>query len=203
MSLWYCCCFLRIAKHSGEHALLRSTAAKVFPQTTQFELLPPPYFAKLNFSEVVYIWILFRTSLPPYRIDYCCIGGMTGVYFLVYSPMVRITSLPTDMNGLWIDRWYMRQDWIRPALATAAITSLFYLENCKKIKDFTSAIDPRLERLSWTTSFFYGEKAQKIPIVIKPGRYGRAAHGGIWSWFMTTHSQNYEFVWPKDWKNMV
>lgn len=97
-----------------------------------FELLPPPYFAKLNFSEVVHIWILFRTSLPPYRIDYCCIGGMTGVYFLVYSPMVRMTSLPTDMNGLWIDRWYMRQDWIRPALAAAAITSLFYAENCKK-----------------------------------------------------------------------
>lgn len=159
-----------------------------------FELLPPLCFAKLNFSEVVYIWILFRASLPPYRIDYCCIGGMTGVYFLVYSPMVHITSLPTDMNGLWIDRWYMRQDWIRPALATAAITSLFYLENCKKIKDFTPAIDPWLERLSWTTSFFYGEKAQKIPIVIKPGRYGRAAHGRIWSWFMTTHSQNYEFV---------
>lgn len=127
-----------------------------------FELLPPLCFAKLDFSEVVYIWILFRASLPPYRIDYCCIGGMTGVYFLVYSPMVHITSLPTDMNGLWIDRWYMRQDWIRPALATAAITSLFYLENCKKIKDFTPAIDPWLERLSWTTSFFYGEKTQKI-----------------------------------------
>lgn len=56
---------------------------------------------------------------------------------------------------------------------------------------------------SWTTSFFYGEKAQKIPIVIKSGRYGRAAHGRTWSWFMTTHSQNYEFVWPIDWKNMV
>ena len=75
--------------------------------------------------------------------------------------MVRMTSLPTNMNGLWIDRWYMRQDWIRPALAAVAITSLFYIENCQKIKDFTSAVDPWLERLSWTASFFYGEKAQK------------------------------------------
>lgn len=99
-----------------------------------FELLPPLCFAKLNFSEVVYIWILFRASLPPYRIDYCCIGGMAGVYFLVYSFMVRITSFPTDMNNLWIDRWYMWQDWIRVALVATDITSLFYIENCKKSK---------------------------------------------------------------------
>ena len=80
------------------------------------------------------IWISFRASLPPYRIDYCCIGGMAGVYFLVYSFMVRITSFPTDMNNLWIDRWYMWQDWIRVALVATDITSLFYIENCKKSK---------------------------------------------------------------------
>lgn len=128
---------------------------------------------------------------------------MWGVYFLVYRFMGCETGKTANMNGLWIDRWYMRQDWIRPALAAAAITSLFYAENCKKINP--SPLLPIDEKSiwSWTTSFFYGEKAQKIPIVIKPGRYGRAAHGEIWSWFMTTHSQNYEFVWPKDWKNMV
>ena len=107
------------------------------------------------------IWISFRASLPPYRIDYCCIGGMAGVYFLVYSFMVRITSFPTDMNNLWIDRWHMWQDWIKVALVATDITSLFYIENCQKIKDFTSAVDPWLERLSWTTSFFYGEKSAK------------------------------------------
>ena len=80
------------------------------------------------------IWISFRASLPPYRIDYCCIGGMAGVYFLVYSFMMRITSFPTDMNNLWIDRWYMWQDWIRVALVATDITSLFYIENCKKSK---------------------------------------------------------------------
>lgn len=73
----------------------------------------------------------------------------------------------------------------------------------QKIKDFTYAVDPWSERLSWTASFFYGEKAQKIPIVIRTEWYGQAVHGKAWSWFMTAHSQNYEFVWPKDWKNMV
>ena len=108
-----------------------------------------------------------------------------------------------NMNGLWIDRWYMRQDWIRPALAAAAITSLFYAENCKKLNPLPCCwLIRRAFRAELRVSFTV-KKHKKIPIVIKPGRYGRAAHGGIWSWFMTTHSQNYEFVWPKDWKNMV
>lgn len=65
-------------------------------------------------------------------VDFCWIAGMRGVYFLVYGFMGRETGEPANMNGLWIDRWYMRQDWIRSALAAAAITSLFYAENCKK-----------------------------------------------------------------------
>ena len=124
-------------------------------------LLGSLYFAKLSFSEVVYIWILFRTLLPPYRIDYCCIGGMTGVYFLVYSPMVRMTSLPTDMNGLWIDRWYMRQDWIRPVLAAAAITSLFYAENCKKNQTLSHAADWWAEHLELNYEFLLRWKSAK------------------------------------------
>lgn len=66
-------------------------------------------------------------------IDFCWIAGMWGVYFLVYRFMGCETGKTANINGLWIDRWYMRQDWIRPALAAAAITSLFYAENCKKI----------------------------------------------------------------------
>ena len=77
----------------------------------------------------VYAVAIWLTGLIFVELPAC------GVYTFWYIGLWGYEAGKTaNMNGLWIDRWYMRQDWIRPVLAAAAITSLFYAENCKKIK---------------------------------------------------------------------
>ena len=94
-------------------------------------------------------------------IDFCWMAGMWGVYFLIYRFMGCETGKTTNMNGLWIDRWYMRQDWIRPALAAAAITSLFYAENCKKNQTLSPAANWRAEHLELNYEFLLRWKSAK------------------------------------------